>query len=250
MRWALIAILIGACATNGGDDRPQLNGGGGVGGTTPGGSGGGGGGGGGDASTIVSGRVCAVTDLRNTTACASTVAGVAVTSFASGATTTTDQNGAFTIETGSVGGSILQVGTGSETNVPTIVRVDVPGAQVTIPVVNANDLTDLELGLGTVVPDGMGLVALHLVDSNGAGATGFTVTPPPGTTGGPFFDDQSALGFANGGTTGPAGTALLFGVPSGNFDIAFGDATTQGTFAGVPVFPGAFTFVNSTIGTP
>jgi hypothetical protein len=146
---------------------------------------------------------------------------------------------------------ILDVGSGSEQVVPTIVRVDVPGAQVTVPIVNANDLTDLEIGLNTTLPDGTGLVALHLTDANGAGALGFTVTPPPNTAAGPFFDDTTALGFSPTGTaTGAAGTALLVGVPQGAFDVAFTNGATSGTFTGVPIVPDHVTFANSTIGTP
>lgn len=246
------AAGIAACATDQGGDRPEVNGGGAaVGGTTNGTGGGGSGTGSGSGSTLVSGRVCLASDLRVTGGCATPAgAGIAVTSLATGATTTTDQNGAFSLQTGSVGSSVLQIGAGSQLTVPTITRVTVPGSQVNVPVVNANDLTQLETGLGTVLPDGMGMTALHLVDSNGAGALGYTITPPPGTTGGPFYDDQTAVGFANGGTTGAQGTALLFGVPAGNFDIAFGNGQSQGVFTGVPVFPGSLTFVTSTIGTP
>lgn len=184
------------------------------------------------------------------TACTQTAgAGVIVTAPGTGATTTTNAQGQFTLETGSVGGMIVTVGAGSTTTVPTIVRVDVPGSQVTIPVVNANDLTGLETGLGTVVPDGTGIVALHLVDVNGAGAVGYTVTPPPGTTEGPFYDDQTSAGFSQNGATGAAGTALLFGVPQGNVDLGVSGAT-QDTISNVAVFPGALTFANGTVGTP
>jgi hypothetical protein len=252
------AAGLAACASDEGD-RPWVGGGGAAGASQP-GSGGSGGGtgtgsgsgsGSGTGSTTVSGRVCLIADLRATGGCTSPAgAGVAVTSLSTGATTTTDQTGSFTLQTGSVGSQVMQIGIGSQATVPTITRVDVPGTQVNVPIANANDLTQLETGLGTNLPDGMGMAALHLVNTNGAGALGYTVTPPPGTTGGPFYDDQTAVGFANGGTTGAAGTALLFGVPAGNFDIAFGNGQSQGTFTGVPIFPGALTFVTSTIGTP
>jgi hypothetical protein len=245
----LFFAAIAGCATSDDGDRPQINGGG-AGGANGGGIPVGGGGQPDGGNSIVTGRVCLASDLRTPTACGSLAgAGVRVTSPATGATTTTDANGAFTLDTRTTGSQLLDVGSGSQLSVPTIVRVNpVAGVLENIPVVNANDLTDLETALGTTVPSGFGMVALHVVDSNGAGATGFTVTPPPGTIGGPFFDDTSAVGWAANGSTGAAGGMLLLGVPPGISSFPISGAGGQMSIDNVPILDGHMTFVQGTVG--
>lgn len=238
--FALVIALAGCKATT---DYPDHVGGG-----------GGGGGGGADARVApdgagpdaipggVTGTVCIALDLRTPAACPTLPrAGIAIA--APGASASASAAGAFTIDVGDVTRAVLAIGRGDPALVPSLVPIAVDGTAVIAPVPRRAELVDLEDLLGVTVPDGTGVIAVYVADGTGAAAPGVAVTAPAGTAEIPFYDDGDS--WTEGGATGGAGVALLFGVPAGTTALDASGPTGAFTVTDVPVEDGHVTFVSA-----
>ena len=243
-------MIVGACAAPP-DDRPWRGGGG------PGGTGttGGGADARGDATLVdgapatLHGVVCIATDLRAPIACTmSPGAGLPVTDLVGGATTTTASDSSFALDTGGAPLAEIDVETGGMAAIVPSVAIVVPSATaIVVPVVDATYLENLEADLSAIVPDGSGIVALYVTDASGAGAPGWSATPPPGVTAGPYYDDTTTVGWSSGGTTGAIGGVLIFGVPAGTISIGIAKGATSATVDGVRVIGGHVTFARAIV---
>lgn len=240
-RIAALVIAVGACAAP--DDRVQRNGGGGGGDL---------GGSGVDAQAapdtptagVLRGVVCVATDLHAPAACITKAgAGLPVSELVSGTTDTTSIDSSFALDVGNQVSALVDVGTNGDLQLtPSVAVVDDTSAPAVVPMTNAAYLENLEADLGAVVPDGSGIIALYVVDGNGAPRPGVSAVPPPGITAGPYYDDATAIGWASGGTTGAIGGVLIFGVPEGTADVALSNGGPTFGIGGVRVVAGHVTF--------
>ena len=256
-RPALLALVLAAGAASACDDRGQFDW------ANPGGPGGGGGGGPDAASggvdagldRVVSGRVCALSELRQPTMCNPIVdlSLVEIGERESAATTTAAADGRFTLATGGTVRSTLQVARTAPDLVPSLVPiplVDGRAAGVIAPVMDGAEWNALLLAVGTVDPAGDASIAVYVVDrATGDPVTGASITPPAGTIQPVFYDTEQADVWTDLGGTGPFGAALLTSVP------AAADTTTltvdapgrRLTLSDVPVAPDTLTFVTAAL---
>jgi len=228
MRTAVLGLslaLVAACS--GSDSRVLVGGGGGGGhhgGTDASPEDGGGGDGG---STTIDGIVCVVTDLRAPFACGDITEshGVTITEVG-GASTQSDNTGAFTLATTS---SHPVLATGVDTGdrlITTLLEVDATATQVDALAVDQTLFEDTLTTLQETQTTGAMLV---YVNRNGAAVPNATVTfTSGGSNGARIYYDDGGGGFdANATATGSDGMALILDTIDGN--VKADDGTSSAT---------------------
>jgi hypothetical protein len=224
---ALIALLAG-CSADAGDDYPLLTGDG-----LPRPASGG--------ASVVSGRVCLVTDPRNLAACSSSGAdGLAVTLGNSAATTTPD--GSFRLVATPANSPMLSVtGLGI---VPTQIAM---ASAPSIPVLKADLFSQMMAANGITLENGSGSI-LGTVIRGAVPVPGVTVTVTPPSAFPPRFDGATPTAFTL-DATGARGVIWIPGVATGPTQLTFRDLATSGetTVDGVQVVNGGITIVDAVL---
>lgn len=162
-----------------------------------------------DAMSMLSGRVCLVSDLRNLTlpACSGTNAGGLIVALGA-QTATTAPDGSFSMS--AVAGTNLVwrvVGTGI---VPSTMRL---GAVHLIPAVSSVVYEDLLISNGVILQPDQGSIVVRVIDQ-GQPLAGARVSTSPPVTYDPFYDGPTAATWHQ-DSTGPFGVAWLVGAPTG-----------------------------------
>jgi hypothetical protein len=218
MRFALtLALLAAACSGDG--DRP-VGPGGGVGGNGSGAVDGGGA----DAlgQGTIEGRLCLVSDLRLHDQCPSLtgLGGIKIENAITGATTTSDDNGNFTLPAAQGNYTQIRVAYDDEAYRDVLVPiglVDGRASGVQLPLVPALVWQDLIFVIGMNEPEATASLAAYFVriDNLDASVAGVTITVPQGTAGVPVYDGPGGpFDFTPGGGTGQRGAAILLGIPT------------------------------------
>jgi hypothetical protein len=225
--------LIAACKAQG-DDYPVLPGGGGGGtggGTTP------------DAAvdapadggTMIAGRVCLLTDVRDLTSCAATGAGGLTVTLGIDSTVTAG-DGTFLLPQ-PFGSNLVWTVSGTD-----IMTSAMPySAVLDIPAISATTYADLLLGNGVLLAAGEGGLMARVV-SGGSAVAGATVTGA--TNDGNVFYDGSSASIWNQGSTGAFGTVWIPQMVAGTGSLSVtpsGGSPT--TVSSLPITDGGITFV-------
>jgi len=230
---AILLLLIAGCTTA---DDPSYT----V--ETPSGTGAGGSTGG-STSTRIAGRVCVLADPTLMSACAITGAG-GLTVTAAGASTTTSQNGTFSLAADSVSPTTNLAVTGTGI-VPS--QVSVANASI-VPVMNQQLFASMVLATRITTEPQTGMIIASVVNGQGVPAAGVTATSLPVGTVGPFFDGTGATPFTL-DATGARGVVMFPNVPTtGATRLSFtNSAETETTVDGIQVVDGGITFVDATL---
>jgi hypothetical protein len=170
----------------------------------------------------ITGSVCSLDDLRDSSDCASEPSGVGILISGTEISTTSTAGGNFELALDdTVTGDVVYLVAGFATPAYhlSLVPIFIGGggaSGVSVPVVTelvfGTLLTQNEIGEEAL---GTGSIALYLEDG-GQPAEGATVTAPAGTTFTPRYDTGNPQLWADGGETGSFGATLLFGVPEGD----------------------------------
>jgi hypothetical protein len=201
-----------------------------------------------DASTVLSGRLCRVSDLRQPLACAGAApSGVDVVEVDSGASGTTDADGTFDLNVLLRGNLVLRTGAASAAARDGLVSLDHwQGGDLRVPSIAQADWDDLLAAFGGAESDGTGSIVVYVRDGDGP-APGVTVNQPDGAGTAPFYDGANALDWAQGTDTGASGAALLLQVPAGTAVVSVAVASGDPPEIIVPVEAGALTWAMLTI---
>lgn len=200
-----LLLLVGCSSTLDSDDYP----------IDPGGVGGGGGprdaavdsGDAGDASTTITGRVCAVSDLRNLASCAITGAG-GLTVTLGNRTATTADNGDFTI--------VMPTGTNLTWRVTGnnfVTSVMELGGAPSIPTIATDTYTALQTANGVIPQAAQGAIVARIVKAN-LPVTGAVALASPTPQYATRYDGSNATVWDEDATS-TAGIVWLNGVPIG-----------------------------------
>jgi len=188
-----------------------------------------------DASNMIAGRVCLVTDLRNLTACANTGAGNITVTLGTRMTTTA-VDGKFTIAT-PTGSNLVWRATGVD-----IVKSVMPfGTSNSIPAIGVEDYNDLTLANSVVEQAGQGSIIARIVKGT-TPQTGATAAASPLAQFATKYDGPAALTWTE-LSTSTAGTAWIAGADVGTPTITVTPATGTAASDVVRVEDGAITFV-------
>jgi hypothetical protein len=200
-------------------------------------------GGGGDAgsATAVTGRVCHVVDLRDPVACPEVAMG-GITVLEQGTTnsTTTADNGTFSLELQSATATLVVSGSGKRTTLAAVSA----GEDLIVPLAPSTTVSSTLDTLGRSEPIGTGIVAVYLRDT-GLPAVGARVIAPNGIQ--PYYDIASSPYWSLAGPAGAYGAALIVGIPASGGETSFqatnASVTVNVSVSGVPIDSGAITFV-------
>lgn len=238
-RLAIALVLAAACGGDDGGGFPIMPGGGGSGSSTnpdaavdD----------GGDASTMIAGRVCLISDARTPTACAATGAdGFTVSLDAQQATTAAD--GSFTLARPSGSNLVWRVtGTGIEPSA----MVYSASAPATIPALTSLVYGDMLAAMQPTVGNTDGAVIARVTRGTSP-VSGIVVSTSPLSTSGTYYDGASTIDW-NDVATGANGVAWIPGMPAGTATLAFDTGGSNGvTMASAPVFADTITFVFHTV---
>lgn len=201
-----------------------------------------------DASAVLSGRLCRVTDMRQPLACAGAPpAGVDVVEIDSGASGTSDADGGFDLDVQSRGNLVLRIGADSAAARDGLVPLDHwEDGDLRVPSIDQADWDDLLAAFGGAESDGTGSIAVYVRDGDGPRA-GVTVSQPAGAGAAPFYGGADALDWNQGTDTGPLGAALLLQVPAGAAVVSAAVGAGDPGEITVPVEAGRLTWAILTI---
>jgi len=234
-RLVLVSLLAvaGACGEEGSDYPIGVGGGG---GTSGGGSGNPDGGTEVDANTVISGRVCLISDPRSLTSpCANTGAdGLTVTLGSE--TATTAANGAFVI-TKPTGTKLIWFVSGSG-----IETTAVPQASgTTIPALASTVYDDMLAATNAVVTGGTGALIARIT-KNGNGASGITAIPTPQPDSEVYYDGASVTEWEL-DSTGGAGVVWIPSIGTGTASLALDNGVTQSTVVNIEIYSDTISYV-------
>lgn len=189
----------------------------------------------GDASSsMISGRVCLLSDARQPSSCASSGAdGFTVTLGSQ--TATTGGDGSFTMTRPSGSGLVWQVsGTGIE---PGAMRLS---SGTTIPVMNSLLYGDMVASQTAIVSVDTGAIIARLTRAS-APLTDAVVVASPQPDSETYYDGAGVTAWEL-DATGPFGIVWISAISPGTASLSLDTGAVQNTVSGIPVFAGTITF--------
>jgi hypothetical protein len=193
-----------------------------------------------------------VNDMRVPDECpaASGIGGVSIEVASTGATTTTSDDGSFSIA--SPGGSVasLRIAFGDDGYRDVLVPVGLTSGSASglqLPLLTDAKWQSLLATIGVIEPDGTASIASYFVNGDFA-VTGVEVIAPAGSSGFPLYDrpNDPPDDWIAGALTGPRGAVLMLGVPASSPTVSFLAIPPEGssiTVDDVVVEANALTFV-------
>jgi hypothetical protein len=197
-------------------------------------------------SSVVQGRVCVASDLRDMLTCSSSGAG-GLTVAMGNDTTTTNADGTFSFNTPTTPVNSFTV-TGTATGGLRVVPTSSPFSNsVIVPAIDADLFARMLSSNGIVLGDGTGSV-LASVTRDGQPVQGISVTSSPQSAFGPFYDATSPVTWGTGGTA-TRGMVLVPGLTAGMVDLSFENALggVESTISGIQVRNGGVTVLDSVL---
>jgi len=185
-------------------------------------------------SSMLTGRVCLLSDARQPSSCAGSGAdGFTVTLGSQTATTASD--GSFTMTRPSGTGLVWKVsGTGIE---PSAMRLS---SGTTIPAIQSLLYGDMIAAMNAVVSVETGAIIARLTKANAA-ITDAVVVASPTPDSETYYDGLGVTDW-DFDSTGSFGVVWISSIASGTASLTVDNGSAQNTVGGIPVFAGTITF--------
>ena len=205
---------------------------------------------GGDNNTgLITGRVCRIVNLHTPTACAQNpdMSKIAVTTQGGTAQTVTALNGSFVLDVGPVAPTtrvVVQAGAQGFQTTLLPLRAEDSFTNILVPIVDAQAWTDLLAGIGVIVAQETGSLAVYF-SLNSVPLDGVLVNNVVARSGIFYDNGNGPLDWTITDPTGLGGTVLVFGVdrPAVSFTARDRDKGDVRDVANAPVGSDTVTFL-------